>query len=92
MQGIVAGQRLDGRHGVTVGLRGEEQAGAHRVAIQEDGAGPADAVLAAEVRSREAELLAKEVGERHADGDRPFVQTAVTVTEIARVSGIAGPL
>ena len=56
-------EAFDGRDRGAVGLDGEEQAGAHRVTVQEDGAGPADSVLAAEVGAGECAVLAEEVGE-----------------------------
>ena len=46
-----------------VGLDGEHQAGARGLAVDEDGAGAADAVLAADVGAGEPEVLAQEVDE-----------------------------
>jgi hypothetical protein len=43
---------------VAVGLHREEQAGAHRLAVEEHGAGAADAVLAADVGAGQAEVVA----------------------------------
>ena len=47
-----------------VGLHREQQARAHGLAVEQDGARAADAVLAAEVRAGEVAVLAEEVGER----------------------------
>ena len=60
------GEALDRLDGAAVGLHGEHQAAAHDVAVHAHGAGPAYAVLAAEVRAGEAELLAQEVDEMQA--------------------------
>ena len=60
------GQALDRQHGAAVDLHGEEQAGAHALAVEQDVAVAAEAVLAGEVRAGEVELLAQEVGERQA--------------------------
>ena len=49
-----------------VGLHREHEARAHRLAVDEHRARAAHAVLAAEVGAGELELLAQEVGERHA--------------------------
>src|SRR5581483_2333910 len=65
MHGPVAlGQRLDRLHRAAVGLRREQEAGANGDAVEEDRARAADAVLAAEVRSGQAGVLANEVGEQ----------------------------
>ena len=68
----VARQALDGVHPAAVGLHGEDEAGARGLAVHQHGAGPAGAVLAAEVRAREAEVLAQQIREEHArDHARP---------------------
>ena len=55
----------------------EGDAGARRRAVDQHGAGAADAVLAAEMRAGEVALLAQEVGEMRCAarrrGDRPAV-------------------
>ena len=51
---------------MSVGLHREHQAGAHRLAVEEDRAGAADAVLAADVRAGQAELVAQEVAQQQA--------------------------
>src|SRR5205807_4266205 len=70
-------EALDGAHILAVCLDGEHQAGACAMAVDKDGAGAADAVLAAEMRAREAELVAQEIGEREARLDRALVRRAV---------------
>ena len=68
----IARQSLDGVHPGAVGLHGEDQAGARGLAVDEHRAGPAGAVLAAQVRAREAEVLAQQIREEHArDHARP---------------------
>ena len=68
----VARQSLDGVHPAAVGLHGEDQAGARGLAVDQHGAGPAGAVLAAQVRAGEAEVLAQQIREEHArDHARP---------------------
>jgi hypothetical protein len=47
-------------------LHGEEQAGAHRLAVEQDRASAANAMLATNVRSRESEIVAQEIGEKFA--------------------------
>jgi hypothetical protein len=49
---------------VAVGLDGQHQAGAHGLAVEQDGAGTAHAVLAADVGAGEIEVVAEEVGRR----------------------------
>src|SRR5438132_7587941 len=54
---------LHGLDLVAVRLDGEHEAGADRLAVQQDGAGAAHPVLTSDVRSGEAQLVAQEVGE-----------------------------
>ena len=70
---LVGGRRdaLDGQDVVAIGLHRQHQAGACRTAIEQDGAGAADAVLATEVGPGEAEIIADEIGER--DAHRRFL-------------------
>src|SRR5215468_4630403 len=68
---------LDGENIMAVRLHREHEAGTRRAVIEEDGACPADAVLATEMRAREAELVADEIGERDAHLDFVFVPLAV---------------
>ena len=55
---------FDGHDLVAVGLHREHQAGARRIAVEQDGAGAAHAVLAAEMRAGEAQPMAQEIGQR----------------------------
>jgi hypothetical protein len=50
MQAIAIGQAFDGLEVVPVGLDGQQQTRPHRLAVEQDGARSADAVLAAQVR------------------------------------------
>ena len=67
--GGVGGQALDGHDPAPVGLHREHEAGAHRHAVQEDGAGPAHAVLAAHVGAGQPQLVAQEVAQEEAGFD-----------------------
>ena len=49
---------LDRGDAVAVGLRGENEAGPDRLAVEQDGAAPADPVLAAEMRAGQVQLVA----------------------------------
>ena len=53
---------LDGQHLDTLQLAGKQQAGPGCLAVDQDGAHAADAVLAAEMRAGEAEVVAQRVG------------------------------
>src|SRR5437667_35776 len=64
VQPSVAHQSLHGRDVGAVRLHGEHQAGARGLAVDEHGAGAADAVLATDVGAGEAEVLAQEVHEQ----------------------------
>ena len=66
---VAAGQPFDGRELVAVGLHREHQAGAHRRAVEQDGAGAADAVLAADMGAGERQIVAQEIAEQHARFD-----------------------
>ena len=68
---------LDGENIMAVGLHREHKAGTRRAVIEEDGACPADAVLAAEMGAGEAELVADEIGQRDAHLDFFLVPLAV---------------
>ena len=70
-------QALDRRHRGAVDLDGEHQARAHRLTVHQHGAGAADAVLAADVRAGEAELVAQEVAEEQARLDVGGVGRAI---------------
>ena len=58
------GQAFDGLDLMPVGLRRQHDAGARRLAVEEDGAGAADAVLAPDVRAGETEILAEKVAQQ----------------------------
>src|SRR5213079_3089923 len=68
---------LHGLDFVTVRLDGEHEAGADRLAVQQDGAGPAHPVLTSDVRSGEAQLVAQEVGEEQPRLHRALVAHAI---------------
>ena len=59
-------QRLDGAHRPPVGLHREHQARAHGLAVDLHRARSADAVLAADVRAGQPEVVAQEVGQQRA--------------------------
>src|ERR1700732_772964 len=59
-------EAFDGLERAAVGLHREQQAGAHAVAVENDSAGAADAMLAADMGAGEAERLAQEVAEQAA--------------------------
>src|SRR5207253_2071887 len=72
LQGVMRAERLmqpppleplDGANLTPVGLDGKRQARADGDAVELDGARAADAVLAADVRPRQAALVPQEVGE-----------------------------
>ena len=78
-QTIGRGEALDGDNALAVGLRGEHQAGAHRLALDQHGAGAAHTVLAADMGAGEADLVAQEVGKIDARLDAAGVFGAVDV-------------
>ncbi len=60
MQGaVVGGHPFDGGDRRSIGLDGEHQACSHGPAVDQDGAGSADAVLASEVGAGEPEIFAQ---------------------------------
>jgi hypothetical protein len=60
-----------------VGLDAEDQAGPDRGVVQDHRAGPADTVLAAQVRAGVAKVVAEHVGQRPASLDHQVVVAAV---------------
>src|SRR5262245_34069859 len=66
MEVSVRGEPFDRLEGTAVGLHREQQAGADGGAVKPDRAGAAHAVLAADVRPREAESVTDEVREQKA--------------------------
>src|SRR5215467_13627670 len=85
MESLLQGMQLLGRRRdaldceniMAVRLHREHQAGTRRAVIEEDGACPADAVLAAEMGPGEAELVPDEIGQCDAHLDFFFVSLAV---------------
>ena len=63
---VGAGEALDGPDRAAVCLDGEHEAGPHRLVVEQDGAAAAHAVLAADVRPGQAEVVPEEVGEQPA--------------------------
>src|ERR671924_1923432 len=59
VQAPLLAEALDGHDFVPVRLGGEDEARAHELPVQEDGARPALALLAGVLRARQAELLAQ---------------------------------
>jgi hypothetical protein len=78
-------------------LHGEHQAAAHDLAVHAQRARAADAVLATDVRAREAKLLAQKIDEVQARSDAALTSTPLTVSvvstscSIARARGQEGP-
>ncbi len=66
MQFVTIGQALDGADCIALGLHREHQAGPHRRVIDDDGAGAADAVIAADMRAGLPAILANGIGKRAA--------------------------
>ena len=60
-----------------LGLYGEKQAGAHRLAVEQHGAGTAHAVLAAHMGAGETQLVAEEVAQEETRFRRSVVMSAV---------------
>ena len=58
MERFVRADTFDGGDFAAVGLRGKEQTGAHRTAVEHDRASAAHAMLAADVSSDQAEIVA----------------------------------
>ena len=71
------GQRLDGLDRAARRLDREHEARAHGLAVEEDVAVAAEAVLAGEMRALQAEVVAEEVGKRLARLDLVLVRAAV---------------
>ena len=62
---------------MAVGLDGEHDARARRLAVEQNRAGAAHAVLAADVRAGQPEILADEIAEQQARLDLALVASAV---------------
>jgi len=77
---LAAVTRTQGLHGgylLAVRLDGEYEARAHRFPVEQDGAGAADAVFAADVRAGEPQRGAEKVGEEQAWLHLPLVRHPV---------------
>jgi len=68
---------FDGEDIVAVGLHREHQARARRIAVEQNRAGAADAVLAAEMGAGELKPLAQKVRQRQAHRHGGFMALAV---------------
>jgi hypothetical protein len=77
MQRVALRQALDGHQLSAIGLHGEHETGTHGGTVIQDCTRPADAMFAAEMRAGEVQLLAQEIGQRHAHGGRAFVDRTV---------------
>src|SRR3546814_20753590 len=74
---VIGGQSLDRRHCAAIGLQREHQAAAHGIAVDDDRACAADAVLATDMHAGAAGIAAQEVAERQAAFGGPLVLSAV---------------
>src|SRR3546814_5412408 len=74
---VIGGQSLDRRHCAAIGLHREHQAAAHGIAVDDDRACTADAVLATDMHAGAAGIAAQEVAERQAAFDGRIVLSAV---------------
>src|SRR5205085_5519631 len=78
MEGAILGRQiLDRAQRETLRLDRQHQARAHRLAVELDGAGAADAVLAADMGAGQARLMADEVRQQQARLDLAVVGLAV---------------
>src|SRR5687767_7822418 len=77
IQRVAIGEPFHRLDVAAVHLRGKEQTRANRRAIQDDRAGAAHAVLAAQMRPGQLEIVAQEVGERLAHFHRALVRAPV---------------
>src|SRR5437870_5138276 len=80
-------EALHGLDLVAVRLDGEHEAGADRLAVQQHGAGAAHPVLASNVRSGEAQVVAQEVGEEQPRLHRALVAHAIDGDHQRRAQG-----
>ena len=76
-QVVVVRQALDRDDLGAFGLHREHQAGAHRLAVDQHGAGAADAVLAADMGAGQPQMMAQAIGERQARLDLDLDRLAV---------------
>src|SRR5262245_5292305 len=82
---------LDGRQREPLCLDSQHETRADRLAIGQDGAGAAHAVLAAHVRAREVQLVAQEIRQRHA-GLGPSLPRTTVHRQADSVLHAAGPV
>jgi hypothetical protein len=64
MEGVTRSEALHGGDLPAVRLHGEEEAGPHRLTVEQHGTGAAHPVLAADVGSGEAQLVAEKVAQQ----------------------------
>jgi hypothetical protein len=79
MQIFRCAQPLDGRDLVAIGLHGEHQAGTDRLAVEQDSAGTTYPVLATDMRTSQAQVVAQEIAEQQSWLDRAFIQGAIYI-------------
>src|SRR5271170_4141074 len=79
MQFVAVGEAFDGADLLAVGLDCEHQAGAHRLVVDDDGAGAADAMLAADMGAGQPAIVADGVDQRFARLDPNRIIAAVDV-------------
>src|SRR5262245_1714992 len=69
-EALVLRQAFDGHDLAALGLHGQYQAAAHGLAVEEQRAGSANPMLAADMRARKPQVMAKAIRERQARLDR----------------------
>src|SRR3954447_10150616 len=79
MQFVAIRQTFDRPDFLAVGLRRKHQTGPHRLAVDDDGAGPANTVLAADMRPGLPAILADRIDQRAARLDLYRMITTVDV-------------
>src|SRR5262245_4559467 len=77
MQGLTLRQPLHRHQLSAVRLHSKHETGARRGTVIEDGTGPTYAMFAPQMRAGEVELVAEEIGQGHAHGNRPLIDGAV---------------
>src|SRR4029079_17714554 len=79
MQSVALRQTLHGSDFFPLGLHGKHQAGTHRFAVHDHGAGPADTVLAADMGTRLPAVLADRISESAPRFDFDRIAAAVNI-------------
>ena len=79
-------QSFHGGDFLSIGLHREHQAGAHRLTVEQHGAGAAHAVLAADVRAGQFQMMSQEITEQQAG----FHCTVVVLPVNAEADGDSG--